>query len=404
LNYYLLTGATGLLGQYILRDALRAGLRMAVLARGDASAPASQRIDALLRHFEGELGFALPRPVVLEGDLRHPHCGLSPDAIAWIGEHCTAVVHNAASITFHTAPSGEPRLTNVDGTRHLLEICEQAGVRHWHQVSTAYVCGLRHGAVLESELDVGQQFGNDYERSKLAAEQMVRQASHLDQVTVLRPAIIVGDSQTGYTSTFHGLYAPLQLLLPLAGAAPATMAGLPYFEKLGMRGEEGKNFVLVDWVAAVLVHIVANRQHHGQTYHLTADRPVPVQLIDATLGEVILSRPGSKSIGPVVGKGAIDRRFREASPLCNIGQLRLAPPGPTGARVRRSTAFVESESAIRRRQTAASIGVEHLGLRRRALGNWVRQTAPDVGLARHRRPAIGDGLPERRHVAALDVE
>ncbi|MGW8257650.1 MAG: SDR family oxidoreductase, partial [Thermoguttaceae bacterium] len=46
---------------------------------------------------------------------------------------------------------------------------------------------------------------------KLEAETMVREASFLDQPTIFRPSIIVGDSVTGYTTTFHGFYVLLKL-------------------------------------------------------------------------------------------------------------------------------------------------------------------------------------------------
>jgi nucleoside-diphosphate-sugar epimerase len=100
------------------------------------------------------------------------------------------VLHNAASLTFRgTDPACEPWRTNVEGTRHVLDVCRQAGIRHFHHVSTAYVCGLRDGIVREDELEVGQDFGNDYERSKVAAERLVRGADHLETVTVFRPSM-----------------------------------------------------------------------------------------------------------------------------------------------------------------------------------------------------------------------
>ena len=98
----------------------------------------------------------------------------------------------------------------------MLELCRDLGIRQFHHVSTAYVCGLRSDRCREAELDVGQIFGNDYERSKLEAETMVRQAAYLDRPTIFRPAIIVGDSESGYTSTFHGFYALLKLAHTLA--------------------------------------------------------------------------------------------------------------------------------------------------------------------------------------------
>jgi len=272
MSYQLLTGATGLLGRYLLRDLLRSDRRVAVLVRPGRSESARQRVEPLLSHWERETGETLPRPVVLAGDLTRPDLALSPEAFRWIARHCRGVVHNAASLTFHSAGrDAEPWRSNVGGTRHVLELCRRAGIRQLHYVSTAYVCGLRDGTVFESELDVGQELGNDYERSKLEAEVMVRQADFLDPPTIYRPAIIVGDSATGYTSTFHGFYSMVRLAHTLVRRMVLGSTGSQLVVRaLSLLGHERKNFVPVDWVSAVLTHLFERPEHHGRTYHLTA--------------------------------------------------------------------------------------------------------------------------------------
>jgi thioester reductase-like protein len=226
------------------------------------------------------LGRSLPRPVVLEGDICQPGLGLDSRSLAWVSQHCDTFLHNAASLTFHsTGPESEPWRSNVEGTRNALEVCRTAGIRRFHHVSTAYVCGLREGRVFETELDVGQKSGNDYERSKLLAEQMVRNADFLDTPTVFRPSIIIGDSQTGYTTTFHGFYAPLQLVHTMVRmVAPDATGRARSMSRLALDGHESKNLIPVDWVSAVMAHIVTHPEHHGQTYHLTPRHPVPIRL------------------------------------------------------------------------------------------------------------------------------
>ncbi|NBW86085.1 MAG: NAD-dependent epimerase/dehydratase family protein [Planctomycetia bacterium] len=208
----LVTGATGLLGSYLVRDLLARDVPLAVLARPSRKQSARDRVEALVAGWETCLGRPLPRPAVLEGDLTQEGCGLDADAVRWVGRHCGQVLNNAASLAFVGADrDGEPWRTNVGGIRNVLALAEAAGIRHVHHVSTAYVCGLRSGTVLERDLDCGQAFGNDYEASKAEAEQLLRSAAHLDSATVYRPSIIVGDSHTGYTSTYHGYFASLRL-------------------------------------------------------------------------------------------------------------------------------------------------------------------------------------------------
>lgn len=287
--YHLLTGATGLLGSYLLRDSLLAGHHMAVLARSSKSETARQRIEASLRRWEMVLGETLPRPVVLEGDLSHDNLGLDHPSLRWIAQNCEAVVHNAASLTFRgDDPDGEPWLSNVEGTRRMLDVCRSTGVRKFHHVSTAYVCGLREGLILEDEVDVGQTLGNVYEKSKLQAELMIRNADFLDPPTFYRPAIIVGDSETGYTTTFHGFYAPLKLAHTMANkVVRGATAGKLLMAALGLKGGDRKNFVPVNWVSAVLSHIHSRPELHGQTYHLTSPNPVMITLMSLVMQDAV---------------------------------------------------------------------------------------------------------------------
>lgn len=232
-----------------------------------------------MQYWEAIEGRALARPVVLEGDMREPKLGLSAEDRAWLSRHCDTVLHSAASMVFRAQEDGEPARTNVEGTRTLLELCRETGIRRFHHVSTAYLCGLRTGRVLETELDLGQEPGNVYEASKLGAEKLVRGASWLEQPTFYRPASILGDSRTGYTTQYHGFYLPLQLAYTMAGRIPPEMMGDRFFNRLGLAGGEGKNFVPVDWVAASIAHIYSHPEHHGGTYHLSSPEPVSVRTI-----------------------------------------------------------------------------------------------------------------------------
>ncbi len=272
-----------------MRDCLSAGHRLAVLVRPTKRASCRQRIETILARWEEETHSALPRPVVIEGELGDLDLGLDHRSLEWIGHHCTSVIHNAASLTFQGPDrSGEPWRSNVNGTQRVLELCRLTGIRNFHYVSTAYVAGLRKGRVLEDELDVGQAPGNDYEASKIEAEQMVKAAAWLDRPTIYRPSIIVGDSQTGWTSTYHGFYALLKLAHTLVSRLVlGATAGRQLLAGLSLKGEERKNFVPVDWVSAVFCHIFSSPQHHGRTYHLVSDDPPTVGLTADVIQEAV---------------------------------------------------------------------------------------------------------------------
>lgn len=292
--FLLLTGATGLLGQYLLRDLLECGQEVAVVVRPSRSSDARQRIESVMGRWDRLAGRYLRRPVVLAGNLHEPGLGLASSDRAWLGRNCRSVLHNAASLSFVTGGSRteEPWLGNVGGTRHVVDVARDLAIPTFHHVSTAYVCGLRTGRILERDGDCGQRFGNDYEASKLEAEAIVRTAGFPEPPTVLRPAIIVGDSRTSFTSTFHGFYTPLRVMAALV----PTMAGLPpvpealWMAALGLAGDEAKNLVPVDWVSRVAAHVVTTPRWHGRTYHLTPGGRVPVRQIAAMTKESIMAR------------------------------------------------------------------------------------------------------------------
>ncbi len=290
MGHVLLTGATGLLGRYLMKDLLTRDVPLAVLVRPSRRNDPYMRIEAAMRVWEKLLQRPLPRPKVLCGDIVSPDLGLTGPELRWAAENCESVIHNAASLSFvSTGRNSEPWRSNVGGTRNILDFCQQAGIENFFHVSTAYVAGMRTGRVYESELNVGQEFANPYEASKVEAEEMVRGSDFLKSVTVFRPAIILGDSQSGLTFTFHNFYAMLQLSVTLSQsmATPDFTGKLRGGDfKINVDGIERKNFVPVDWVSEAMARIVVNPQLHQQTYHLTPRVPVTVRLMRDILEEV----------------------------------------------------------------------------------------------------------------------
>ncbi|MEO8497738.1 MAG: SDR family oxidoreductase, partial [Planctomycetota bacterium] len=272
--YTLLTGATGLLGRYVMRDLLLRGRNVVVLVRPNRRSTAIERVDAILNYWERAWGWTLPRPVVLTGDIVQEGLGLSQSDRNWVAMNCRSMIHSAASLTFYEE-DGEPWRSNVQGTQHVLDVCQQLNIRRLYHVSTAYTCGQRTDTIFENEPDIGQGYGNDYERSKVQAEQLVRQATWLDVAAFFRPSIIVGDSLTGFSSTFHGFYTPLRLICALQTQLSHEEVFAPdYLSLMGLTGSEGKNLVPVEWVSRAMVSIIGRCPEASQAYALTSHSPI----------------------------------------------------------------------------------------------------------------------------------
>ena len=270
-EFVLFTGATGLLGSYILYNLLNRNENVAVLVRPGRKETAEQRISKILAHWNSEQGIedgqTIPMPKVFSGDL------LQLEKLAELRGHCKSIIHCAASLTFYGSPGEEPWISNIEGTKRILDFCDAADVADMHYVSTAYVAGSSK-MFYEQDMDIGQELRNDYEKSKFEAEKIVRGADFLKRLTVYRPSIVVGDSITGFTTTFHGFYAVLKLAHTLVSRLPmGSTSGRNLLSALGMNGSERKNFVPVDWVTDVFSHIFSHPELHGQTYHLTTPNP-----------------------------------------------------------------------------------------------------------------------------------
>ncbi len=270
--FVLLTGSTGLVGGLVLARLLECQIPVAVLVRGNRRQTADKRVEAVMGRLEERFGKLFVRPVVLDGDLCQSGLGLSETDRRWIAANCGSVIHSAANLLFRPAsehPDNEPYRTNVDGTRHLLEVATATGITEWHYVSTAYIAGLRDGKILEKDCNIGQQFGNDYERSKVLAEEMVRTSPAIRSLSVYRPSIVIDLHPTTSMrsdQTINSAFVMFQTL--------SKQFGLPergeWFRRLGFGGEERKNIVTVDWVAAMIAEIYRRPVLHGSTYHLTS--------------------------------------------------------------------------------------------------------------------------------------
>lgn len=274
--YTLLTGATGLVGRYLVRDMLLNGHELAVVVRPSRRQTPRNRMEEILQHWERELGRALPRPIVLSGDITEPGFGLSAEDRLWVGQNCDTIIHSAAILEFYGKDrEGEPWRTNLNGTQNMINLCRDLKIRDIHYVSTAYVAGYQPERVMEDSLDAGQTFRNDYEESKYCAEKLVRAIDFADHVTVYRPAVISGDSKTGYTNTYHGLYLYLRLMALMIPSAPPDENGIRQTPiRLRMTGDERRNIIPVEWVSAVICRLFETPEARDLTFHLAPDVPI----------------------------------------------------------------------------------------------------------------------------------
>ena len=256
----LLTGATGFVGMELLARYLeRTDRRVYALVRGADDHAVAARVARTLRSLFGANHPYGDRVIPVRGDLTRP--GIDIEESDVLAGRVSEIVHGAASVSFELGLEASRKI-NVEGTRRVLEFAERCqargGLRRLSYVSTAYVAGEHAGRFGEEELDVGQGFRNTYERSKFEAEQLLCGWRARLPVTVLRPSIIVGERDSGWTASFNVLYWPLRAFA--RGMYPALPA----------RRDAPVDVVSVDYVADAIFALSQAPEAEGMTYHLTA--------------------------------------------------------------------------------------------------------------------------------------
>jgi nucleoside-diphosphate-sugar epimerase len=149
----LLTGATGFLGQHLLRELTLTGTRVRALSRSASG-------DSLLRGLGAE-------PV--RGDVT------DADAVRAAMTGVDAVFHAAADTNTWRPNNAAQTRTNVGGAQNLLAAAKAAGVRAFmHTSSVSAYSHLVHGVLREDVPERGGDSWINYERTKFLAEQAVR--------------------------------------------------------------------------------------------------------------------------------------------------------------------------------------------------------------------------------------
>jgi nucleoside-diphosphate-sugar epimerase len=165
----LVTGATGFLGQHLLRELLAEGATVRGLARSPA----------------GDAAVAARGAEPVRG-----HLG-DKDALRAAVAGCDAVFHTAADTNNWGPGDAAQTETNVHGTARLVQAARDAGVGTFvHTSSVSAYSHLVPGRLREDVAQRGNQSWINYERTKYAAERLVRESGL--PFLIFQPSHILG--------------------------------------------------------------------------------------------------------------------------------------------------------------------------------------------------------------------
>jgi thioester reductase-like protein len=258
-RHVLLTGATGFLGAFILRELLtQTEAVVHCLVRAKTADEGRQRLRQSLVERELWNGAFAERIVPLVGDLSRPRLGLTEHDLERLADQLDAIYHSGALVQF-LARYTALKPTNVGGTVELLRLACRRRTKALHLVSSISVVPILSyvdaGVLPElDDLDTSQPVQGGYLQTKWASEKLVHAARDRGlPVTVHRPGMISGDSRTGCCN-LDDMFCRV-----IANCVQTKLA--PAFD---IRFD----LVPVDYVAAALVHLSRQPSSLGHAFYL----------------------------------------------------------------------------------------------------------------------------------------
>lgn len=256
-----LTGFPGFIAGRLVQRLASAGARLILLVQPSLMARAREEVGRIARQTDA----SPDKFTLLEGDITRSNLGLSP------ADYDTA--KNEATILFHLAAiydlavdSELAKLVNVEGTKHVNDFARAIrNLRCYHYISTCYVAGKRKGLIRDDELRHDAGFRNHYEETKYLAELSVDALKSELPLTIHRPAVVCGDSKTGETAKYDGIYYLIHYLLMWPAAIRLLNIG---------NDEVRLNLVPVDFVIEAMVTLANDQRAIGATVQIADPHPL----------------------------------------------------------------------------------------------------------------------------------
>ncbi len=177
----LLTGATGFLGKYILSALLHKGEEVKIISRKRPE----ETIPSLSSFISADL---MRRVQCIQADITEM------SSLSSCLDDVDEVIHAAAKVSFQDSEREDIYKTNITGTKNLLGLCYEKGIKRFHYVSSIAALGRAHNHVIdESFTEERQEFSSDYSRSKYDAEKIVREYYQKGLTgIIINPGVILG--------------------------------------------------------------------------------------------------------------------------------------------------------------------------------------------------------------------
>lgn len=255
-----LTGFPGFIAGRLVRRLAADGARFLLLVQPSFLTRANEDVARIAQ----ESAVPAENFRILGGDITQTNLGLSAADLEIARRETTMLFHLAAVYDLGVAREIAMRV-NVEGTRRVNDFARTlSALRRYHYVSTCYVAGRRMGLIRENELRHEAGFRNYYEETKYLAEREVEALKGELPLTIHRPSIVCGDSRTGETAKYDGVYYLIKFLLMQPGLLSLINIG---------NDDVRLNVVPIDFIVEALAALAFDERAVGQTIQLADPAP-----------------------------------------------------------------------------------------------------------------------------------
>ncbi|HYW19235.1 MAG TPA: thioester reductase domain-containing protein [Nodularia sp. (in: cyanobacteria)] len=263
-----LTGGTGFLGAFIIRELLQeTDADIYCLVRAANSAEGKTKLQKNLEQYGIWDEKFNSRIIAIVGDLAQPLLGIDSEQFHILAGNIDTIYHSAALLNY-VYPYSALKTANVLGTQEVLRLACQTKVKPVHYVSSVAVfeSNAYAGNLVEEqdEFDHWEGIYLGYSQTKWVAEKLVKVARDRGlPVTIHRPPLISGDSKTGICNTHD--------FINLMTKGCLQMGSFPDVDYM-------LDMSPVDYVSKAVVYLSRQKQSIGKAFHL--QHPQPISLKD----------------------------------------------------------------------------------------------------------------------------
>lgn len=274
----LLTGATGLVGSYLLEELLnRSEAIVYCLVRADDAAAAKHRLRCQLQSAGSWREEYEPRVIGLAGDVALPRLGLNEACFYSLANDVDCIYHSAGVINMRYSYE-RLKQANVEGVKEILRLAGIIKTKSVHFVSSiaVFYSDAHPADQLLTETDIPRfhpTLKGSYGKSKWVADRLVANAQERGlPACIYRPTRIMGHSKTGALNNTKEILPALLRGCILLGLYPDWDIEV--------------TLVPVDYVSRAMVHLATRSESYGKSFHLFNPKPIRWRDLMVILGEL----------------------------------------------------------------------------------------------------------------------